>query len=139
MCRLNTVLYRYIKSHWALYLLGFFLQSLLIRSRLYCLSSQEIDFCRKLSIPVLGVVENMVEFVCPTCKHICPLFPSFTGGARSLSTMKHNENADDPSFPDLEIIGRLPLDPRLTRALDEGLCPFELAESNSFISQHSKS
>ncbi|VDP72019.1 unnamed protein product [Schistosoma mattheei] len=80
----------------------------------------------------------MVEFVCPTCKHICPLFPSLTGGAGSLSTMKHNENADDPSFLDLEIIGRLPLDPRLTRALDEGLCPFELAESNSLISQHSK-
>ncbi|XP_018654603.1 putative nucleotide-binding protein 1 (nbp 1)/nbp35 [Schistosoma mansoni] len=103
-----------------------------------CERSQEIDFCRKLSIPILGVVENMVEFVCPTCKHTCPLFPSFTGGASSLSTTKHNENADDSSFSDLEIIGRLPLDPRLTRALDEGLCPFELAESNSFISQHSK-
>ncbi|CAI2736696.1 unnamed protein product [Schistosoma spindalis] len=103
-----------------------------------CDVRKEIDFCRKLSIPILGVVENMVEFVCPTCKHICPLFPSFTGGASSLSTIKHNENADDSSFSDLEIIGRLPLDPRLTRALDEGLCPFELAESNSFISQHSK-
>ncbi|CAH8669672.1 unnamed protein product [Schistosoma rodhaini] len=103
-----------------------------------CDVRKEIDFCRKLSIPILGVVENMVEFVCPTCKHTCPLFPSFTGGASSLSTTKHNENADDSSFSDLEIIGRLPLDPRLTRALDEGLCPFELAESNSFISQHSK-
>ncbi|PNF37674.1 Cytosolic Fe-S cluster assembly factor nubp1 [Cryptotermes secundus] len=29
---------------------------------------KEIDFCRKVSIPVLGVVENMAAFVCPKCK-----------------------------------------------------------------------
>jgi Mrp family chromosome partitioning ATPase len=29
---------------------------------------KEIDFCRKVSIPVLGVVENMASFVCAKCK-----------------------------------------------------------------------
>ena len=29
---------------------------------------KEIDFCRKVGIPLLGVVENMAAFVCPTCK-----------------------------------------------------------------------
>jgi len=29
---------------------------------------KEIDFCRKVNIPVLGVVENMASFVCPKCK-----------------------------------------------------------------------
>jgi len=29
---------------------------------------KEIDFCRKVNIPVLGVVENMTSFVCPKCK-----------------------------------------------------------------------
>lgn len=29
---------------------------------------KEIDFCKKVSIPILGVVENMSIFVCPKCK-----------------------------------------------------------------------
>lgn len=28
---------------------------------------KEIDFCRKVKIPILGVVENMSIFVCPCC------------------------------------------------------------------------
>ncbi|CAH2269971.1 jg9714 [Pararge aegeria aegeria] len=29
---------------------------------------KEIQFCRKVGLPVLGVVENMALFVCPNCK-----------------------------------------------------------------------
>ena len=29
---------------------------------------KEIDFCKKVSIPILGIVENMSIFVCPKCK-----------------------------------------------------------------------
>jgi len=29
---------------------------------------KEIDFCRKVNIPILGVIENMTIFVCPKCK-----------------------------------------------------------------------
>lgn len=29
---------------------------------------KEIDFCRKVNIPILGVLENMSTFVCPKCK-----------------------------------------------------------------------
>lgn len=29
---------------------------------------KEIDFCNKVNIPILGVVENMSLFVCPKCK-----------------------------------------------------------------------
>ena len=28
---------------------------------------KEIDFCRKVNIPILGVIENMSIFVCPNC------------------------------------------------------------------------
>nr|AAP06196.1 hypothetical protein Mrp family [Schistosoma japonicum] len=78
----------------------------------------------------------MVEFVCPTCKYTYSLLPPSTGGASSLCTISYSERDDkESSLSNLEIIGRLPLDPRLTRALDEGLCPFELAESNSFKSE----
>jgi Mrp family chromosome partitioning ATPase len=29
---------------------------------------KEISFCRKVNLPVIGVVENMSGFVCPKCK-----------------------------------------------------------------------
>lgn len=31
---------------------------------------KEIDFCKKLKIPIIGVIENMSAFVCPKCKVI---------------------------------------------------------------------
>ncbi|CAH8622724.1 unnamed protein product [Heterobilharzia americana] len=103
-----------------------------------CDVRKEIDFCQKLSVPILGVVENMTEFVCPSCKHSSAVFPPTTGGANSLCTKNYNGGDNTmSSSSDLEIIGRLPLDPRITRALDEGLCPFELAELNSSVGEQS--
>lgn len=29
---------------------------------------KEIDFCKKVNVPILGVIENMSIFVCPCCK-----------------------------------------------------------------------
>lgn len=28
---------------------------------------REINFCRKVNLPVIGVVENMSGFICPNC------------------------------------------------------------------------
>lgn len=35
---------------------------------------KEIDFCRKVKINILGVIENMSIFVCPCCKVLCARF-----------------------------------------------------------------
>jgi len=32
---------------------------------------KEINFCRKVNLPIIGVVENMSLFVCPKCKVSC--------------------------------------------------------------------
>jgi Mrp family chromosome partitioning ATPase len=29
---------------------------------------KQIDFCKKVDIPILGVIENMSLFLCPKCK-----------------------------------------------------------------------
>ena len=34
---------------------------------------REINFCRKVNLPILGVVENMSGFICPKCKVQCLL------------------------------------------------------------------
>lgn len=70
---------------------------------------KEIDFCRKVNIPILGVVENMSSFICPKCKVGSNIFPANTGGASKM--------ASELNVP---FLGSLPLDPRLARSCDEG-------------------
>ncbi|XP_063993884.1 cytosolic Fe-S cluster assembly factor NUBP1 homolog [Diachasmimorpha longicaudata] len=73
---------------------------------------KEIDFCRKVNIPILGAIENMSLFVCPKCKSTAEIFPALTGGARRM--------AEDL---DVEFLGAVPLDPLLARCCDEGKNP----------------
>lgn len=70
---------------------------------------KEINFCRKVSLPMLGIVENMSMFVCPKCHVSSSVLPPSTGGAHKL--------AQDTGIP---LVGRLPLDPTVGRACDEG-------------------
>ncbi|KAA0201745.1 hypothetical protein HAZT_HAZT002013 [Hyalella azteca] len=70
---------------------------------------KEITFCERVKLPMAGIVENMTMFVCPKCKGESVVFPSATGGAASL--------AAESGVP---LIARLPLDPLVARACDEG-------------------
>ncbi|KAJ1658762.1 cytosolic Fe-S cluster assembly factor nbp35 [Dispira simplex] len=75
---------------------------------------KEINFCRKVNIPILGIVENMSGFVCPNCKHQSSIFPATTGGARRM--------AETMNIP---FLGSIPLDPRIGKSCDSGLCFME--------------
>jgi len=44
---------------------------------------KSISFCRRLSVPVLGVVENMSGFVCPKCGELTQILPE--GGGRKIA------------------------------------------------------
>ncbi|CAH1400408.1 unnamed protein product [Nezara viridula] len=71
---------------------------------------KEIDFCRKVGLNILGVVENMSPFVCPKCHVASDIFPKNTGGGEKMC--KEME---------VPYLGRLPLDPMLGKACDEGV------------------
>ena len=71
---------------------------------------KEIDFCRKVGIPILGLVENMSGFVCPGCKTESQIFKPTTGGAKRL--------AEDVG---IELLGTVPLDPRIGKSADYGV------------------
>lgn len=75
---------------------------------------KEINFCHKVKLPVIGVVENMSGFVCPSCKNESQIFPPTTGGAEQM--------ADEMKVP---FLGKLPLDPRIGKCCDEGTSFFE--------------
>jgi len=70
---------------------------------------KEINFCRKVGLPILGVVENMSGFVCPKCKSETQIFFPSTGGAEKMC-------AD----MGITLLGKIPLDPIIARACDEG-------------------
>ncbi|XP_010337669.1 cytosolic Fe-S cluster assembly factor NUBP1 isoform X2 [Saimiri boliviensis] len=70
---------------------------------------KEINFCRKVKLPIIGVVENMSGFICPKCKKESQIFPPTTGGAELMCK-------------DLEVplLGRVPLDPVIGKNCDKG-------------------
>ncbi|KAK1123253.1 hypothetical protein K0M31_008883 [Melipona bicolor] len=70
---------------------------------------KEIDFCRKVNIPILGVIENMSIFVCPNCNNSVEIFPALTGGGCVMAKELN-----------VEFLGSLPLDPLLAKCCDEG-------------------
>ncbi|MBT8102009.1 MAG: iron-sulfur cluster carrier protein ApbC [Gammaproteobacteria bacterium] len=76
---------------------------------------------RKVSIPVLGIVENMSTHVCSNCGHEDAIFGE--GGAEKMSR----------DF-DVRVLGRLPLDARIREQTDSGK-PTMIAEPESAIAQ----
>ena len=46
---------------------------------------KEINFCKKVGLTVIGVVENMSGFVCPNCKQETKIFAPTTGGAEKMA------------------------------------------------------
>lgn len=82
---------------------------------------KEINFCRKMKIPIVGIIENMAGFVCPKCTNESQIFPAKSGGAEAM--------AKDMSVP---LLGRLPLDPRIAQSTDKGVDLIaEFADSKS--------
>ncbi len=66
-----------------------------------------ITFCRRLSLPVLGVIENMSGFVCPHCGGSVDIFGE--GGGQRM--------AEDMGVP---FLGRVPIDPSIVEGSDAG-------------------
>ena len=70
---------------------------------------KEINFCRKVNLPIIGVVENMSGFVCPKCKVESQIFAPSSGGALRMSQTM-----------DVPFLGSIPIDPRITASCDDG-------------------
>jgi hypothetical protein len=68
---------------------------------------KELNFCRKVAVPVLGVVENMAGFVCPHCAECTDLFGR--GGGEKMAK----------EFG-VGFLGSVPLDPQFGRLVEEG-------------------
>lgn len=77
---------------------------------------KSITLCRKADIPVLGVVENMSYFICPSCSESHELFEG-GGGALIADEMQ------------VDLLGKIPMDPLVSVKSDQGI-PF-ISECNN--------
>jgi Mrp family chromosome partitioning ATPase len=68
---------------------------------------RSITFCRQLETPVIGIVENLSGFACPSCGAVHDIFSA--GGGERLAA-----SAGVP------FLGRIPIDPEVARSGDDG-------------------
>lgn len=68
---------------------------------------KSINFCNEVSIPLLGLVENMDGFICPNCDTVHKIFGS--GSGNSISK-KYG----------IELLGTIPIEPKIVEACDAG-------------------
>ncbi|MDY0167481.1 MAG: P-loop NTPase [Thermoguttaceae bacterium] len=69
---------------------------------------RSVSFCEKVSLPVVGIIENMSGLACPHCGGHIDLFK--TGGGESL--------AQEMGVP---LLGRIPIDPQIVACGDDGV------------------
>jgi len=68
---------------------------------------KSINFCRKVELRILGLVENMSGLFCPHCNEFIPIFLA-GGGRRTSDAMK------------VDFLGALPFDPKVVERGDSG-------------------
>jgi ATP-binding protein involved in chromosome partitioning len=68
---------------------------------------KSIDFCKKINLGILGLVENMSGYHCPHCGKDLPLFRK-GGGEKTAQAAK------------IPFLGSLPFDPQVVEAADDG-------------------
>jgi ATP-binding protein involved in chromosome partitioning len=76
-----------------------------------------ITFAQRLGMPIIGVVENMSGYVCPSCGEKIDIFQS--GGGKKM--------AEEAGVP---FLGSLPIDPKIGVASDKG-SPFVIEHADS--------
>ena len=77
--------------------------------------SKAVKMAKMMKIPIIGVVENMSYFKCPDCGKEYKVF-----GDSHMEEIAQEHN--------IEILGRLPMDPKIAAACDRGM--IELFDGN---------
>ncbi|MHA2424322.1 MAG: Mrp/NBP35 family ATP-binding protein [Candidatus Thorarchaeota archaeon] len=84
-----------------------------------------IQLVKKMNVPILGILENMSEFICPSCGESHKLYGE---GAATLAAEEYS----------IDHLGTLPLDPRVIALSDEGT-PFVVTDPDSKVAKNFES
>jgi len=80
---------------------------------------KSINFCRKVDLEIVGLVENMSGLFCPHCQGFIPIFR--TGGGQKTSEKM-----------DVHFLGELPFDPAVVEGGDRGRPVLEERADSAF-------
>ena len=80
-----------------------------------------LEMFRKVNVPIIGVIENMSEYVCPHCHHAENIFGK--DGAENMA-----------KECDVALLGKIPLDLKIREQADAGK-PIVIAEPESIIAK----
>ncbi len=69
-------------------------------------AARSLQMFKSAGVPILGVVENMSYFICPNCNEKHDIF-------------QRSERWRPPALDDVPIIGRIPLTPEISRAINQ--------------------
>jgi len=86
---------------------------------------KSINFCRKVNMKIIGIIENMGPFKCPHCDQIIELFKQ-GGGENTAKKM------------DVNFLGTLPFDTKVVHSSDEGKPIMSQNINNEFTEHLSK-
>ena len=89
-------------------------------------AERAIDMFAKVNLPILGIIENMSEFICPNCGHHAHIFSS--GGGKSIS-----EALDVP------LLGQVPLSQKIMESGERGFPFTAIDKSGDDVSEEIKS
>jgi len=81
---------------------------------------RSVNFCRQTGNEVLGIVENMSGFVCPHCGERVDIFNAGGGDRLAAET-------------GLPLLGKIPLDPEIVKAGDEGVALLQTREDSPAV------
>lgn len=77
--------------------------------------AKAVNMAEKMNIPIIGIIENMSYVKCPDC-------------GREIKVFGDSKLEDTARKYNLDILGRIPLDPKLAAACDRGM--IELFDGN---------
>lgn len=80
---------------------------------------KSINFCEKVDMQVLGIIENMSGLICPHC-------------GKEIDLFKRNGGEQIAKARGLSFLGRLPLDPKVVESGDSGDSSLLDNESSAF-------
>ncbi|MEJ2069803.1 MAG: iron-sulfur cluster carrier protein MrpORP [Syntrophobacterales bacterium] len=80
-----------------------------------------INFCRKVDMPIMGLVENMSGLICPRCGEEIPVFSK--GGGQKTATLM-----------EVPLLGSLPFDLSVVQSGDTGHPKLESPDESPFLS-----
>lgn len=81
---------------------------------------KSIDFCNKLKLPVMGVIENMSGFICPHCNKETAIFS--TGGGKRM--------AEELG---IAFLGAIPIDPQFVSRSDQGNAMIDITTAGTSL------